>query len=70
MPCDKLESMRGWLCPLTKEVSYCCKTGWVVVLVVSRFCMAAELWYVPIEGEMLGLKWALHKTFFLVQTTQ
>ena len=40
----------------------CCKPGWVVVAVGSRFCTAAETRYAPIEGELLGVVWALKKT--------
>ena len=40
----------------------CCSTGWVVVAIGSRFCTGAESCYAPIEGELLGLTWALHKT--------
>ena len=40
----------------------CCQGGWVTVAVGSRFCTPAESRYAPIEGELLGLTWALRKT--------
>ena len=33
-----------------------------MVAVGSRFCTAAETRYALVEGEMLALQWALHKT--------
>ena len=30
----------------------------------SRFCTAAEAKYHPIEGELLGVTWALEKTSY------
>ena len=32
----------------------CCKTGWRLCYIGSRFCTGAESWYAPIEGEALG----------------
>ena len=40
----------------------CCKNGWIMVLCGSRYCTPAEIRYHPIEGELLGVVWALHKT--------
>ena len=40
----------------------CCKSGWFIVAVGSRFCTPAESRYAPIEGELLGVSWALFKT--------
>ena len=40
---------------------FCCKTGWKITLVGSRFTHAAELRYTPIEGEALAVADALDK---------
>ena len=40
----------------------CCKGGWAVVCVGSRYCTGAESRYAPIEGELMGVVWALHRT--------
>lgn len=40
---------------------FCCKLGWRVVLVGSRFAHGAEARYAPIEGEALAVVDALHK---------
>ena len=40
----------------------CCQNGWVRVLSGVWFCTAAESRYHPIEGELLGVAWALEKT--------
>ena len=40
----------------------CCRGGGVVVSVGSRFCTPTESRYAPIEGELLGVAWALGKT--------
>ena len=42
----------------------CCQGGWVVIMVGSRFCTPAEARYHPIEGELLGVTWALEKTSY------
>ena len=39
----------------------CCRTGWKVVLIGSRFTSSAESRYAPIEGEALAVVDALHK---------
>ena len=39
----------------------CCKTGWKVVLIGSRFTSSAESRYAPIEGEALAVVDALQK---------
>ena len=39
----------------------CCKTGWKLCLVGSRFCSDAESRYAPIEGEALAVCWFLEK---------
>ena len=38
----------------------CCKTGWKVTLVGSRFTSSAESRYAPVEGEALAVVYALH----------
>ena len=40
----------------------CCPDGWAVILCGSRYCTPAETRYHPIEGELLGVAWALSKT--------
>jgi hypothetical protein len=40
----------------------CCKTGWKVCSVGSRFCNIAEANYRPTDGEFTGLVDALEKT--------
>ena len=40
----------------------CCRTGWKVALVGSRFTSGAESRYAPIEGEALAVVDALHKS--------
>ena len=40
----------------------CCRQGWMVCMVGSRFTSPAEANYSPTEGELLGVKNALHKT--------
>ena len=54
------------ICPLKCECPgldlKCCNDGWVTVLVGSRFCTSAESRYAPVEGEALGIVWALQNT--------
>ena len=40
----------------------CCEEGWKITLCGSRFLKPAETRYVPIEGECLGVAWALEQT--------
>ena len=49
-------------CKCTEVGPGCCKDGWVTVAVGSRFCTPTESRYAPIEGELLGLAWALRET--------
>ena len=42
----------------------CCKTGWVIICIGSRFLTAAESRYSAVKGELLGLTWALERTQF------
>ena len=46
-------------CPTSKP--FCCKTGWRVSLVGSRFTSATESRYAPVEGEALAVVDALKK---------
>ena len=47
--------------PVLKIHLGCCKEGWVVICVGSRFCTPAKAQYHPIEGELLGVAWAFQK---------
>ena len=49
-------------CKCSKIHPSCCEGGWKMVLCGARFCTAAESRYHPIEGELLGVTWALEKT--------
>ena len=40
---------------------FCCSNGWKLVYCNSRFLNSTEADYVPIEGEALGMSWALKK---------
>ena len=51
-------------CASTKP--FCCRTGWKITLVGSRFTHAAESRYAPIEGEALAVADALDKARFFV----
>ena len=51
-------------CPSTDP--FCCRSGWKVTLVGSRFTHAAESRYAPIEGEALAVADALDKARFFV----
>ena len=42
----------------------CCPKGWAVICMGSRFLTQAEKNYSAIEGELLGITWALEKTKF------
>ena len=42
--------------------THCCKQGWKVCAVGSRFTLPAEANYSPTEGELLGVTNALEKT--------
>ena len=45
----------------------CCADGWRMTLAGSRFNSATESRYAPIEGEALGVAWALEQTKFFTQ---
>ena len=56
----------AWLsqkhCDCADSRPFCCKSGWKVVLLGSRFTHSAESRYAPIEGEALAFVDALNKT--------
>ena len=60
------EGIGFWLlqkhCECNNNKPVCCRTGWKVVLVGSRFTSPAESRYAPIEGEALAVVDALEKT--------
>ncbi len=60
------EGIGYWLlqkhCTCKRRVPFCCRTGWKVTLVGSRFTQSAESRYAPVEGEALAVADALDKT--------
>ena len=59
------EGMGFWLtqkhCRCQSKDPFCCRDGWRIVLVGSRFTHAAESRYAPVEGEALAVADALDK---------
>ena len=59
------EGIGFWLfqkhCSCASSRPFCCKTGWRITLVGSRFTSGAESRYAPIEGEALAVVDALDK---------
>ena len=59
------EGLGYWLvqkhCDCAGVRPFCCKSGWKVVLIGSRFTHGAESRYAPIEGEALAVVDALNK---------
>ena len=53
-------------CDCTSVKPFCCRTGWKITLVGSRFTHPAEPRYAPIEGETLAVANALDKARFFV----
>ena len=53
-------------CECTSTEPFCCRTGWKISLVGSRFTHAAESRYAPVEGEALAVVDALDKARFFV----
>ena len=51
-------------CPGTHP--FCCREGWKITMVGSRFTHAAETRYAPIEGEALAAAYALDKARFFI----
>ena len=48
-------------CRCHSSKPFCCKSGWQITLVGSRFTQAAESRYAPVEGEALAVVYALDK---------
>ena len=44
----------------------CCRGGWKIVFMSSRFNNDAQSRYSPIEGECLALYWAINKTDYFL----
>ena len=53
-------------CTCPKIRPFCCRTGWKVTLVGSRFTHPAESRYAPVEGEALAVADALDKARYFV----
>ena len=53
-------------CSCQKTSPFCCKDGWKVTLVGSRFTHGAESRYAPVEGEALAVVDALDKSRYFV----
>ena len=53
-------------CQCPSPEPFCCRTGWKITLVGSRFTHAAESRYAPVEGEALAVADALDKARFFV----
>ena len=64
------EGIGFWLfqkhCRCSPIRPFCCKDGWKITLVGSRFTHAAESRYAPIEGEALAVADALDKACYFV----
>ena len=64
------EGIGFWLfqkhCRCSPIRPFCCKDGWKITLVGSRFTHAAESRYAPIEGEALAVADALDKARYFV----
>ena len=46
-------------CSCKVTTPLCCVDGWNPIYIGSRFCSGAESRYSAVEGELLGLLWAL-----------
>ena len=53
-------------CACSGTKPFCCKSGWKITLVGSRFTQAAETRYAPVEGEALAVVYALDKARYFV----
>ena len=53
-------------CKCSGTTLFCCKDGWQITLVGSRFTHAAESRYAPVEGEALAVVNGLDKARFFV----
>ena len=54
-------------CECSARTPVCCKNGWKLCLVGSRFTHNAEQRYAPIEGEALGVVYALQQTRYYTE---
>ena len=54
-------------CNCKVKTPTCCKDGWRMCLVGSRFTHGPETRYAPIEGEALAVVYALHQTRYYIQ---
>ena len=54
-------------CECTARTPICCKDGWKLCLVGSRFTHNAETRYAPIEGEALAVVYGLQQTRYYIQ---
>ena len=54
-------------CKCSARTPVCCKDGWKLCLVGSRFTHNAEERYAPIEGEALGIVYALQQTRYYTE---
>jgi hypothetical protein len=53
-------------CTCPESTPACCRDGWKLCLVGSRFATPAETRYSPIEGEALAVAYSLHQTRYYV----
>lgn len=53
-------------CACPSSEPFCCKSGWKITFVGSRFTHAAESRYAPVEGEALAVADALDKARYFV----
>ena len=53
-------------CKCSGTTLFCCRDGWQITLVGSRFTSSAESRYAPVEGEALAVVNALDKSRFFV----
>ena len=53
-------------CECPEITPNCCREGWKLCLVGSRFTTPAESRYAPVEGEALAVAYALHQTRYYV----
>ena len=53
-------------CNCNEITPVCCLEGWDLVLCSSRYTTPAESRYSPVEGECLGVAWALKKARYFV----
>ena len=54
-------------CLCDSRTPICCREGWKLCLVGSRFAHDPETRYAPIEGEALAVAYALHQTRYYIE---